>query len=118
MALKNLLLTIRSHWLSAGMQTVLDFSILSAALLVAYLLRFEFELPRSEVYSLLIQIPFVALLQFVMLTLTGARSAIWRYTGMGHIKPFMFAALGSVLVLTVLRFELPATYHAWRIPLS
>lgn len=115
---KKLLLTIRSHWLSAGMQTVLDFSILLAALLVAYLLRFEFELPASEKYSILIQIPFVALLQFVMLSLTGARSAIWRYTGMGHIKPFLYAALGSVFVLTVMRFELPAAYHAWRIPLS
>lgn len=100
------------------MQTVLDFSILLAALLVAYLLRFEFELPRSEIYSILIQIPFVAVLQFVMLSLTGARSAIWRYTGMGHIKPFLYAALGSVLVLTVMRFQLPEAYHAWRIPLS
>ena len=100
------------------MQTVLDFSILLAALLVAYLLRFEFELPASEKYSILIQIPFVALLQFVMLSLTGARSAIWRYTGMGDIKPFLYAALGSVFVLTVMRFELPAAYHAWRIPLS
>lgn len=118
MAFKNLLLTIRSHWLSAGMQTVLDFSILLSALLVAYLLRFEFQLPATEVHSILNQIAFVALLQFVALSLTGARSSIWRYTGMGHIKPFFYAALGSVLVITVMRFELPEAYHAWRVPLS
>lgn len=115
---RNLLSTIRSHWLSAGMQTVLDFSILMVALLVAYLLRFEFELPPTEVDSVLIQVPFVALLQFVALSLTGARSSIWRYTGMGHIKPFLYAALGSVLVLMVMRFQLPEAYHAWRVPLS
>lgn len=115
---RNLLSTIRSHWLSAGMQTVLDFSILMAALLVAYLLRFEFVLPPTEVNSVLIQVPFVALLQFVALSLTGARSSIWRYTGMGHIKPFLYAALGSVLVMTVMRFQLPEAYHAWRVPLS
>lgn len=118
MAPKNLLFTLRSHWLSAGMQTVLDFSILLTAFVVAYLLRFEFELPPTEVHPLLIQIPFVVLLQFVALSLTGARSAIWRYTGMGHIKPFFYAALGSVCVITIMRFELPEAYNAWRVPLS
>ena len=118
LASKKLFVTLRSHWLSAGMQTVLDVSILSTAFVVAYLLRFEFELPPTEVHPLLIQIPFVVLLQYVALSLTGARSAIWRYTGMGHIKPFFNAALASVFVITVMRFELPEAYHAWRIPLS
>jgi FlaA1/EpsC-like NDP-sugar epimerase len=118
MASKKLLFTIRSHWLSAGMQTVLDLSILSTAFVVAYLLRFEFELPRTEVHPLLIQLPYVVLLQFVALSLTGGRSAIWRYTGMGHIKPFLYAALGSVLAITIMRFELPEAYHAWAVPLS
>ena len=115
---KRLILTLRSHWLSAGMQTVLDVTVLSAAFVVAYLLRFEFVLPPTEVHPLLIQIPFVVLLQYVALSLTGARSAIWRYTGMAHIKPFFHAALASVLVITVMRIELPEAYHAWRIPLS
>ena len=115
---KSLILRLRSHWLSAGMQTVLDVTILSAAIVVAYLLRFEFVLPSTEVHPLLIQIPFVVLLQYVALSLTGARSAIWRYTGMAHIKPFFLAALASVFVITVMRFELPETYHSWRIPLS
>ena len=100
------------------MQTVLDFSILFTAFVVAYLLRFEFELPPTEVQPLLIQIPFVVLLQFVALSLTGARSAIWRYTGMGHIKPFLYAALASVSVVMIMRLELPEAYHAWRVPLS
>src|SRR6266550_9336269 len=115
---KSLILRLRSHWLSAGMQTVLDVTILSAAIVVAYLLRFEFVLPSTEVHPLLIQIPFVVLLQYVALSLTGARSAIWRYTGMAHIRPFFLAALASVFVITVMRFELPETYHSWRIPLS
>jgi FlaA1/EpsC-like NDP-sugar epimerase len=115
---KSFLVTLRSHWLSAGMQTVLDFSILFIAFVCAYLLRFEFELQPAEVTFLLIQIPFVVLLQFIALSLAGARSAIWRYTGMGHIKPFFYAALGSLFVITLLRFQLPEAYHAWRVPLS
>src|SRR6266850_3789633 len=113
-ASKRLFVTLRTHWLSAGMQTVLDVSVLASAFVVAYLLRFEFVLPPTEVHPLLIQIPFVVLLQYVALSLSGARSAIWRYTGMGHIKPFFNAALASVLVITFMRFELPEAYHAWR----
>jgi FlaA1/EpsC-like NDP-sugar epimerase len=115
---RNVFITLRSHWLSAGMQTVLDLSILLIAFVVAYLLRFDFDVPASEVRPLLIQIPFVVLLQFVALSLTGARSGIWRYTGLGHIKPFLYAALGSLFVVTILRLELPNAYQAWRVPLS
>ena len=118
MATKNIFATLRRHWLSAGMQTVLDLAILSSAFATAYLFRFDFDLPQIEKRNLLIQIPFVVLLQFIALTATGSRSAIWRYTGMGHIKPFFYAALGSLFVVAIMRFELPESYQAWRVPLS
>src|SRR5258708_16471001 len=115
---KTLLTALRSHWLSAGMQTVLDLSILLSAFVMAYLLRFDLDLPEKEVNPLLTQIPFVVLLQFVALSLTGGRSAIWRYTGMDHIRPFLYAALGSLFVIAILRLQLSDAYHAWRVPLS
>ncbi len=115
---RDLFATLRRHWLSAGMQTVLDFAILSSAFAAAYLFRFDFDLPLIEKRNLLIQIPFVVILQFAVLSATGARAAIWRYTGMGHIKPFFYAALGSLFVVTIMRFELPESYQAWRVPLS
>lgn len=118
MATKNIFATLRRHWLSAGMQTVLDLAILSSAFATAYLFRFDFDLPQIEKRNLLIQIPFVVLLQFIALTATGSRSAIWRYTGIGHIKPFFYAALGSLFVVAIMRFELPESYQAWRVPLS
>jgi FlaA1/EpsC-like NDP-sugar epimerase len=118
MTTSGLFAALRRHWLSAGMQTVLDFFILLSAFALAYLLRFDFKLPPTEMRNLLIQIPFVVLLQFMALTVTGARSAIWRYTGMDHIKPFFYAALGSVFIVSLLRLELPEAYQAWRVPLS
>ena len=97
---------------------MLDLSVLVSAFAFAYLLRFDFDIPRNETNNFFVQAPFVVLLQFVALSATGARSGIWRYTGMGHIKPFLYAALASLVVLTLLRLELPLAYQAWRVPLS
>jgi FlaA1/EpsC-like NDP-sugar epimerase len=109
---------VSPHWLSAGGQTVLDLFVLTAALPLSYLLRFDFDIPRNGLHSILVQIPLVALLQFVALTLTGARGSIWRYTGMSHVKSFLYAALSSILVLLLLRLALPPSHASWSVPLS
>src|SRR6267143_5279553 len=108
----------RRHWLSAGMQTVLDCSLLAAAFASAYLLRFDFDLPQRERHTLLIQIPFVVLLQFVSLSVTGARNTIWRYTGLAQIKSFLYAAIVSLIVVGLMRLQLGRAYQYWRVPLS
>lgn len=108
----------RRHLVSAGTQTIFDIAVLAAAFVVAYLLRFEFQIPRNYWYYVLVQIPFVVLLQFVALTLAGGRNFIWRYTDMAHIKSFLYAALGSLLVVVVLRAALSEAYQAWRVPFS
>jgi FlaA1/EpsC-like NDP-sugar epimerase len=109
---------LRRFVLSTGTQVVLDCVVLLTAFAAAYLLRFDFQVPSNEFRNLLVQLPAVVLLQFIALTITGARSPIWRYTGIDHIKSFLYAGLGSVLVLTILRVQLPDTYHIWRVPLS
>lgn len=109
---------LRRHWLSAGTQTILDLSILFGALIIAYLLRFDFDIPRNNQRSLMIQLPFVVLLQFVALSLAGGRNFIWRYAGMAHIKSFIYAALTSMAVMGLMRILLPEAHHAWRVPLS
>jgi len=110
---------LRRHWLlSAGMQTILDFAMLLSAFALAYLLRFDFQLPPKDFHALLVQIPFVVLLQFLALTITGARSSIWRYTGLHHIKPFLYAAASSLTIVGLMRLQLPETYQGWRVPLS
>lgn len=106
------------HWLSAGTQTVLDFAVLMSALPISYLLRFDFGIPRSEIHNVLVQVPLIALLQFVALTLSGARGFIWRYTGMDHLRPFLRAALISMIIVALMRLALPAQFQAWRVPLS
>jgi len=106
------------HLFVTGIQVVLDLSLLLSAFVGAYLLRFDFQIPPNEVVNFLTQIPLVVLLQFVALTVTGARGSIWRYTDLAHIKSFLYAALGSLVVVALLRFTLPAPHRAWRVPLS
>lgn len=106
------------HLLITGIEVALDLSLLVAAFVLAYLLRFDFEVPRGEVRNFLVQLPFVVLLQFVGLTLTGARASIWRYTGMAEVKPFLGAVFASAAVVGLMRLALPVPYQAWRVPLS
>src|SRR2546426_836951 len=82
----------RKYLLFSGIQVVLDISLLLAAFVAAYLLRFDFYIPEDEVRNFLIQLPLVVLLQFVALTMAGARGSIWRYTDLAHLKSFLLAA--------------------------
>lgn len=108
----------KRHLLATGIQASLDISLLLAAFVAAYLLRFDFTIPSEEMRNFLTQIPLVVLLQFVALTVTGSRSSIWRYTDLAHLKSFLYAAFASLLILVFLRLGLPNSLSAWRVPLS
>jgi len=108
----------RTHLLFVCIQALLDVALLLAAFAAAYQLRFDFHVPPDAVYAFLTQTPFVILLQFVALTMTGARASIWRYTDLAHVKSFFYAAVGSMVVVALLRLTLPEVHQAWRVPLS
>ncbi len=109
---------LRRYSLSTGMQVGLDCATLLAAFAFAYLLRFDFEIPKEEWRNFLVQAPVVVVLQFVALSVARARSSIWRYTGMAHIKAFFYGAMGSLFIVAIARLKLPSDYQAWRVPLS
>jgi FlaA1/EpsC-like NDP-sugar epimerase len=104
--------------LTRGLQFLLDIATLIVAFSLAYLLRFEFALPDTELAHALQQLPYVVLVQFGALLLAGVYSFIWRYVGMGEVKAFVYAGIWSALVLAMLRFGLPASFGGWRVPLS
>src|SRR5438552_9011214 len=106
------------HLFYAPIQVALDITLLILAFAIAYLLRFDFDIPPKELHNFIVQIPMVLLVQFVALTLAGARSSIWRYTDLEHLKSFLYAALGSLIFVILLRLTLPAPNQAWRVPLS
>jgi len=114
----RILARLRRHWLSSGTQTVLDLSVFLAAFVFAYLLRFDFGIPADRRHYLIVQSLFVVLLQFVALTLAGGRNFMWRYTGIAHVKSFMYAALASLAVVGLMRLMLSDSHQAWRVPVS
>ncbi len=101
-----------------AIQVLLDISLLVSAFAAAYLLRLDFILTPDTIRDFITQLPLVVLLQFVALTIFGARSSIWRYTDLAHIKLFLYAAFGSLVIIALLRLGLPTPHKAWRVPLS
>ncbi len=107
-----------SRFFSRQAQFVLDISVLCIAFVIAYLLRFEFQLDTSQLQRLLAQLPLVVLIQIGALVLAGVYSFIWRYVGLAEMASFVRAALWSGLILLVGRLALPSSLQIWRVPLS
>jgi FlaA1/EpsC-like NDP-sugar epimerase len=100
------------------MQYVMDLLLLTAAFFLSYAVRFEFLVPAEAFENLLIQLPFVVLVQFSALLVFGIYTFIWRYIGMAEVIPFVKAGFWSGLCLVLLRLGLPAEFGSWRVPLS
>jgi FlaA1/EpsC-like NDP-sugar epimerase/lipopolysaccharide/colanic/teichoic acid biosynthesis glycosyltransferase len=107
-----------SYSIGRPMQFVIDFLILVIAFALAYLLRFDFVIPQPDRGYLLVQLAFVVLIQFGLLSLTGVYTFIWRYVGMAELRTFLKAALCSVFPILIMRIALPESYQALRVPLS
>ena len=99
-------------------QNLIDGLVLSSAFVLAYLLRFDFELPDRFAVGLIQQLPAVLLVEWSVLYLFGAYGFVWRYVGMAEMATFARAGAVSTLVLLALRLFLPMSLPALRVPLS
>lgn len=99
-------------------QFAVDVLVLVLAFQIAYLLRFEFAVPRRVLIEALHQLPLVVLLQITALGVAGVRSFIWRYIGMAEVRTFLKAACWSALPLILMRLFLPDQLQQWRVPFS
>jgi len=107
-----------SRFLSRPMQGTLDVLVLIASFVVAYYLRFEFELAGDQVNRLLRQLPAVILIQLLALYFCGVYNFIWRYVGLAELFAFFKAAFWSGMILVIARLTLPDALATWRVPLS
>jgi FlaA1/EpsC-like NDP-sugar epimerase len=97
---------------------VIDLAVLASSFALAYLLRFDFELPRGQAEDFLTQLPYVVLVQMAALSLAGVYTFIWRYVGMSEARAFANAALWSALPILGARLVLPARFNDYRVPIS
>lgn len=100
------------------LQFSLDLAMLAGAFVLAYLLRFDFLMPRNSWIDLKHQLPYAVAIQFGVLLVAGVYSFIWRYVGMPELRTFIRTALTSMLLLLALRLFLPVSQQVWRIPIS
>ncbi|MHB1047000.1 MAG: polysaccharide biosynthesis protein [Thermoanaerobaculia bacterium] len=99
-------------------QILLDGFILVAALVTAYLLRFDFAPGRVHWENVVLQAPLVVGLQVAGYAFWGVYSFIWRYVGLAELRAFLGGTATAAIPLLVLRVGLPAEYAVWRIPVS
>lgn len=109
----------RLWYLRRPFQLFSDVAVLCAAFFLAYLFRFDFQIPETYLENALNQLPFVVFVQFASLFIVGAYSIIWRYVSLEDIKAFLKAALISGIVLILVRLLLaPERFIRWQVPLS
>lgn len=109
---------LRPLVLTRRVQFLLDLGVLVATFFLAYLLRFEFEIPEPWWDRVVIQLPLVVMIQFSTLLLTGIYSFVWRYVGLRELTVFVRAAAISLLPVLALRLALPTDLQDWKVPVS
>ncbi len=104
--------------LDKQLQFATDCMLLLGAFALAYLLRFDFAVPATEVRSAFVQAPLVLLVQLAAAQICGIYTFIWRFVGLGELLAFARAGALSALPLLAMRLGLSDEYQSWRIPLS
>ncbi len=93
-----------SKFVLRGFQYLIDLLALSAAYWAAFALRFEFDFTIETLKLLLFTWPYVIILKFSLLFLTGVPNFAWRYVGLrelARIVTALGAATGALVVLRV-----------------
>ncbi len=93
---------MRLHLLRLS-QIAIDLLVLTTALALAFLLRWEFQPPTDVVGRLLLIAPYVVSFEYLVLAALGVRRFSWRYIGLREVARIFFALLVSSLVLLVSR---------------
>ena len=95
-----------------------DLSVLAVALVAAYALRFDFEIPPEHLTGLRAQLPIVLIMQILVLRAAGAQRTIWRYMGLADLPVFIKAAIFWTVPLLASRLLFDASLQRFRLPLS
>jgi len=106
------------RFFSKRVQLLLDVTAVALAFVVAYMLRFEFAIPRPVVHNLLVQLPWVIAIHVASLFAFGIYSLIWRYVGLAELRRFVGAACVATVPLLVGRAALPEGLRDFRVPVS
>jgi FlaA1/EpsC-like NDP-sugar epimerase len=100
------------------LQHSLDLLVLVLSFVLAYLLRFDFNIPQNQLHNLSLQIPYVVALELTALHLFGYHKFNWRFINLADVETFIKAAICAALPVLLLRLVLPNSIGEFRVPLS
>jgi FlaA1/EpsC-like NDP-sugar epimerase len=93
-----------SRYLTRGLQVAADLLVLSLVFWLAFLFRFEFQIPKPWLRVALFNWPYIVALQYAALALFGVPSYSWRYISMREMLLIATATATSTALLVLLRF--------------
>jgi len=99
-------------------QVVVDVVLFAAALVSAYLIRFEGELPEWARHQMLVILPYIAGARFLAGALGGAYRVVWRYVGVREALRFAKIIGGVSALLLLARVALPDDLSVLRVPIG
>ena len=94
--------SMRTNLIRVG-RLLADALVLSAALWVAFLLRFEGDIPLAYVKRMVFLWPYVVGVQMIAMMIVGVPQFAWRYVGMREAARILFATGCAAIVFLVLR---------------
>jgi FlaA1/EpsC-like NDP-sugar epimerase len=95
------------RFISKSLRTSLDFVVLSLAMWLAFLFRFEFTLGPTPLRIALFYWPIVVLVHYAGLAVFGVPRMSWRYLNMRDAVRVVVAVAVSAVVLLAVRLALP-----------
>jgi FlaA1/EpsC-like NDP-sugar epimerase len=95
---------MRSRRLRSAQRTALDLGILSGALWLAYLLRYEGEIGGQRLPAVLIAWPWVVGVQCLLFVLLKVPRFSWSLIGVHETLPILCATAGAAALLLVVRY--------------
>lgn len=107
-----------SDELSRRAQYLLDITIFGLMFLAAYMVRFEGIPPGLHVKKMIFLVPYVTLVRWVSLFLSGAYAIPWRSVRLDHLPVFIIAIGAPSFLFLMGRAFLPANLHYAQIPYS
>ena len=94
----------------------IDASYLSCAFVLAYLLRFDGEIPYQHLKQMILALPYVLATQIFFLVVFRSAKSSWRYFGLLDTRRLLLALAPSTTVLLFLRIffgQVQSNYHPY-----
>jgi FlaA1/EpsC-like NDP-sugar epimerase len=110
--------TLGRNFFKNTAQFALDMMVFALAFILAYLLRFDFNIPPTELFNMTVQLPGVVMIQLGAFYLLEGHRLIWRFISLEDVYRFVWAALLSAAPVVMLRLTLPGELRQFRTPLS